>query len=162
MLDQAVSDDASDLLLRAVYIALLAGAEAWARLNLTMPQLKVLLLLGLHGSAPVSWLAGRMSVSPPNVTGILDRLEQQGCVRRANDASDRRVVRVTLTPEGERVLRDLHTAGAAHIGRALERLMPEERDALRSGLAALLRVCAELAMEGAGKPGRPVNGIAEA
>jgi DNA-binding MarR family transcriptional regulator len=136
--DEAL-DDVGELLLQAMYNALMAGAEAWARLNLTMPQLKVLMLLGLYGSAPVSWLAARMGVSPPNVTGILDRLEQHGWVQRTNDAHDRRVVRVTLGPDGERLLQELHAAGAEQLRDALGRMQADERAALRTGLHALLR-----------------------
>ena len=44
----------------AVFRVLTAGAEYWAKVDVTMPQLKVLLLLGSSGSAPVSWLATRM------------------------------------------------------------------------------------------------------
>lgn len=131
-------DEVYELISRAMYSALLGSAEVWAKLNITMPQLKVLMLLGLHGSAPVSWLAARMNVSPPNVTGILDRLEHQGWVRRTNDPHDRRVVRVMLTPAGEKLLQDLQAAGNERVRSSLNEMQPEERTALRKGLAALL------------------------
>jgi DNA-binding MarR family transcriptional regulator len=131
-------DKVADLLSVAIYRALIEGAEAWARLHVTMPQLKVLMLLGRHGSAPVSWLASLMQVSPPNVTGILDRLESQGWVQRTNDQRDRRVVRVMLTGEGERMLRELHAAGQARVREVVYRLAPADREALRRGLSALL------------------------
>ena len=131
-------DDVAGLLSSILHTTLLDGADAWAKLHLTMPQLKVVMLLGRHGSAPVSWLAGRLGVSPPNVTGILDRLEQQGWVHRTNDARDRRVVRVALTPEGRRLLRELHAAGNGQLGTLAGRLDPDDRAALHRGLTALL------------------------
>jgi len=48
-----------DLLVRM----LVAGAERWAHSELTMPQLKVLLLLGEHGSARVSFFVIRSESS---------------------------------------------------------------------------------------------------
>lgn len=132
------SNELAALLARAMYSALLGGADGWAKLNLTMPQLKVVLLLGSYGSAPVSWLAARMGVSPPNVTGILDRLEQHGCVRRTNDPRDRRVVRVVLTEEGEQLLRDLQAPGQGGVLRVIAGMARADRAALHRGLAALL------------------------
>jgi DNA-binding MarR family transcriptional regulator len=133
-------DEVFDLISRTMYSSLLGSAEVWAKLDITMPQLKVLMLLGLHGSAPVSWLAARMNVSPPNVTGILDRLEHEsnGWVKRTNDAHDRRVVRVVLTEKGQRLLQDLQASGNERVRMFLEEMKPDERAALREGLAALL------------------------
>jgi DNA-binding MarR family transcriptional regulator len=91
----------------AFFCALVGGAEQWAELELTMPQLKLMLLLAEFDSVPVSWLAARMHVSPPNITGILDRLEQRGWVRRTTDAQDRRVVRIVLSAAGSDLLRGL-------------------------------------------------------
>jgi len=83
-----------------IFRLLVAGAERWARADLTMPQLKVLLRRGERGAARVSWLAERMSVSPPNITGILDRLERRGWIARTADPRDRRVVQIVLTEAG--------------------------------------------------------------
>lgn len=133
-------DDLVALISRTWFSAFLRGAEVWARLDVTMPQLKVLMLLGLHGSAPVSSLAARMEVSPPNVTGILDRLEQHGWVRRTSDAHDRRVVRVVLTEEGQRFLAELQRAGEERVRTVVTRMRPADQRALRQGLAALLEL----------------------
>jgi len=130
--------DVANLLVTAAYRALVAGAEQWAAAKLTMPQLKVLLLLARSGSAPVSWLAARMSVSPPNITGILDRLEERGLVRRTNDPRDRRVVRIVLTDEGQQLLRELTTSGASQFQEVLATLPEETVQSLSTSLAALL------------------------
>ncbi len=122
-----------------LHTALVAGAGYWAKLDLTMPQLKTLLLLGQQGSATVSWLAGSMHVSPPNVTGILDRLEGRGLVRRTSDRSDRRVVRIVLTEGGTALLADMERAGLGAVTEAVHRLGARQRSALLEGLMALTR-----------------------
>jgi DNA-binding MarR family transcriptional regulator len=132
------NDELVTLISRTWFNAFIRSAEAWARLDVTMPQLKVLMLLGLHDSAPVSVLAQQMKVSPPNVTGILDRLEQHGWVRRAHDPHDRRVVRVSLTDDGERFLNDLQRAGEERARALVDRIEPDDRVALQQGLTALL------------------------
>lgn len=138
MTDAGSTDELVALISRSLFAAFLRGAEQWAQLNVTMPQLKILLLLGLHGSLPVSTLAHQMHVSPPNVTGILDRLELQRWVRRTSDPHDRRIVRVVLTAEGEQFLASLEHASAAGARVRLDEMHPEDRLALSRGLRALL------------------------
>jgi DNA-binding MarR family transcriptional regulator len=137
-------DELVGLISRSLFAAFLRGAEQWARLDVTMPQMKVLMLLGLHGSMPVSQLAQQMHVSPPNVTGILDRLEDgekgAGFVRRTNDPLDRRVVRVVLTEKGQRFLDRIQEASAARTRARLAEMSQEDQAALRQGLRALMTV----------------------
>jgi DNA-binding MarR family transcriptional regulator len=121
-----------------------------------MPQMKVLMLLGLHGSAPVSQLAQQMGVSPPNVTGILDRLEQHGWVRRTNDPHDRRVVRVVLTDQGQRFLDSIQEASSARTRARLAEMAPEDQAALRQGLRALMTVMVAVPDEEADVTREPV------
>ena len=157
MADAQQIDELVGLISRSLFTAFLRGAEAWARLDVTMPQMKVLMLLGLHGSLPVSSLAAQMSVSPPNVTGILDRLEQHGWVRRTPDLHDRRVVRVVLTDEGERFLDGLQQAGESRIRARLNEMVAEDRAALRRGLRALLGVMLAVPDEEPARERTPVH-----
>jgi DNA-binding MarR family transcriptional regulator len=138
MPDKGQVDELVTLISSALFSAFLRGAEQWARLDVTMPQMKVLMLLGLHKSAPVSSLAQQMNVSPPNVTGILDRLEQHGWVARTSDQHDRRVVRVVLTDQGKHFLDGLQTAGATRIRARLAEMRTEDLYALDQGLRALM------------------------
>lgn len=138
MADRASTDSLLELISRSLFNALLRAADQWAQLEVTLPQLKVLLLLGLHGSSPVSTLAQQMRVSPPNVTGILDRLEAHGWVRRTSDPQDRRVVRVVLTGAGERLLASLDDAGRSRTRARLDQMEHADRRALAQGLRALL------------------------
>lgn len=70
--------------------------------NLTASQGKALTVLR-RGPAAMRALAETMTCDASNMTGIIDRLEKRGLVRREADASDRRVKNVILTAEGERV-----------------------------------------------------------
>src|SRR6266849_2876962 len=54
-------------------------------------------------------LARAVGIEGPTLTRHLDGLEESGIVRRVRDGSDRRAVRVELTPEEYRVLREKGT-----------------------------------------------------
>jgi|SRR5579883_1426336 len=115
-----------------------AGASSWATTELTMPQLKMLLLLTSAGSASISWLAAQTCVSTPNITGIIDRMEERRLVQRRMDAHDRRVVQVSLTDRGRAELREGCRRGVAAVAAALASLQPQEALMLRAGIAALM------------------------
>jgi DNA-binding MarR family transcriptional regulator len=51
---------------------------------------------------PLGKLAGRLDCVKSNVTQLIDRLEQDGLVRRTADPEDRRSTRATITEEGRR------------------------------------------------------------
>ena len=57
-------------------------------------------LLRIEGSMPMRELASRLGGHASNATGIADRLAARGLVERHEDAGDRRVKRLELTPEG--------------------------------------------------------------
>ncbi len=73
--------------------------------DLTLSQLDALKNLGESRSQRE--LAQCLHFDASNVTDIVDRLEERGLVVRTVDASDRRVRRLVLTPEGERVRQKL-------------------------------------------------------
>ncbi|MCT9007337.1 MarR family winged helix-turn-helix transcriptional regulator [Streptomyces sp. NPDC054766] len=96
--------------------------------NLTASQGKTLNVLR-RGPASMSALATTLTCDASNMTGIIDRLEKRGLVRREPRPSDRRVKNVVLTAEGERVIDVIR--GKMHTTQAgLNRLDEQERDTL--------------------------------
>ena len=76
-------------------------------MDLTAPQLKVVLLLYLYDSTRMSELAGSLGVTLATATGIMDRLVERGLVSRENLKDDRRVVMCRLTEQGMEVTDNL-------------------------------------------------------
>ncbi|MCH0539145.1 MarR family transcriptional regulator [Streptomyces sp. MUM 203J] len=109
-----------------VYYADFAAAAASE--NLTASQGKALTVLR-RGPAPMRALAATMGCDASNVTGIIDRLEKRGLVRREAAASDRRVKNVVLTAEGERVA-DAISVRMRTTRDGLDRLSEQDRDDL--------------------------------
>jgi DNA-binding MarR family transcriptional regulator len=82
-------------------------------------------------------LAHDLSYDSSNITGIVDRLEQRGYVKRRADPRDRRVKLVSVTATGERVRRRL-IARMAEAPPALARLSEEDQVLLRDVLRRAL------------------------
>ena len=112
--------------------------QAWMSLDISMGQFKVMLFLWQARRARVGVLAENLGIHVSNVTGILDRLVEAGFVCREEDAGDRRLVVSRLTPKGEATLASLYEGRAARIHDRLTKLPPEQLQALRTGLDALL------------------------
>jgi len=81
--------------------------KEWLSLDLTTPQLKVVLLLYLNGSARMSIIASSLGVSLATATGVVDRLVDRGMVVRQSDPNDRRVVLCRLSGKGEKLIAGL-------------------------------------------------------
>ncbi|EHR61461.1 MarR family winged helix-turn-helix transcriptional regulator [Saccharomonospora cyanea] len=83
-------------------------------------------------------ILGASLVTSGAITLRIDRMEAKGLVERVRDASDRRVVRVQLTPKGLATIDDLiprHLANEADFLRALDQ---DDRERLADLLSALL------------------------
>jgi long-chain acyl-CoA synthetase len=84
-------------------------------LDLSLPQYRVLSLLH-DGSSASSALAGRLAVSPPSITAVVDGLVARGLVERHADAEDRRRLTLVVTPAGAQLLRAAEDAVDARLG----------------------------------------------
>lgn len=70
-------------------------------LHLSPNNFQVLLLLHDVRSSTVSDLSKQLNVSRPNMTPLLDKLVEHGLADRQSCDSDRRVVNVAITEEGD-------------------------------------------------------------
>ncbi len=68
--------------------------------QVSAPQLNCLMALFKNGPLPPSQIARRILVESSTVTGIIDRLEQKGFVKRIRSSQDRRKIFIELTDSG--------------------------------------------------------------
>jgi DNA-binding MarR family transcriptional regulator len=113
------------------------ASSAWLGLDLSITQLRNLIVLSLHGPQPVGGLAAALDVSEPSASQIVDRLFLRGLVRRDPDPSDRRRIVVSITEEGEQVLDSVRSSRSAAAERFLDELDDESLRALVQGVGAL-------------------------
>lgn len=72
-------------------------------LGITYLQYLVLMILWTERSVSVKELGDRLALDSGTLTPLLKRLEQRGLVTRRRDDEDERVVRIELTPEGQKL-----------------------------------------------------------
>jgi len=117
-----------------------ADSAAWCAVDLTMPQLKALLLAHTPAGLSHGEIARALGVGLSTVTGIVDRLVEQGLVERHADPADRRLSRVRSTPAGADLLDGLWANHRERLALAIGGLGPQDRAALQ----AVLRHLADL------------------
>jgi MarR family transcriptional regulator, organic hydroperoxide resistance regulator len=113
--------------------------EPWIELNLTVAQLKSLFFIMSKEKTNFKKLAEALGVTPPNVTGIIDRLVEQGLVSRTENPQDRRIMLLQLTENGQTLLNSLIENQSKGLAQVLNRLSNEELSSLVFGFNALVK-----------------------
>lgn len=125
--------------------ALSTMAEPLISTPLTMQQLKVLTMIAIDpDKATGHELAAQLKVSVATMSGLIDRLVEHGMVLRGEDPADRRVRRLTVTPEGSATIRSLLSSAGTMPTPVLRRLALDDLRALVQGVMALERAMGDL------------------
>jgi DNA-binding MarR family transcriptional regulator len=98
---------AATSIMRAQQVVLAAVDGALRPFGLTFARYEglVLLLHSRRGMLPLGKMGQRLMIHPTSVTNIIDRLEQQGLVRRLPHPTDGRTTLAELTDDGRRLAR---------------------------------------------------------
>lgn len=130
-----------DFLCFSIYAAEHAFSRAYkpllAALGLTYPQYLAMTLLWEEDDQTVGRLSQRLSLESSTLTPLLKRLEADGLLSRHRDTKDERVVRVKLTPTGDKLRQKAQNVPACILqatGMSLEEL-----GALRAQIVALTK-----------------------
>jgi len=107
------------------------------QLGLTMPQFDVIATLGNTNGMMMSQLAEKTLVTKGTLTGIVDRLEQKGLVRRDVPPDNRRCFIVLLTPEGQELFEEIFPTHIAYLKERLRDLSEPEMTAIQTHLQRL-------------------------
>ena len=113
------------------------------KVGISPEQVSLLVAIKYTPGIGVRELATRERVSPPALSNHVDRLERDGLVSRTPSASDRRRVGLTLTDEGQRVLRRVRSRRTAWLATRLGSLAPAELDAVEAAVEPLLQLLHE-------------------
>ena len=100
--------------------------EAWLELHLTIVQLKSLSFIDSQGSTHFKSLADALGVTPPSVTGIIDRLVGQGLVSREENPENRRMQILKTTTKGKELLANLIEIRRGKMTSIFEQLSPQD------------------------------------
>jgi DNA-binding MarR family transcriptional regulator len=105
-------------------------------LGVTGGQVSLLAAIKHNPGITATELADRERVSAPGMSGHLVRLEAAKLIERTR-AQDRRRIGLFITEEGEKALRSVRKKRTAWLAGRLERLEPEEREAIERSIDAL-------------------------
>jgi DNA-binding MarR family transcriptional regulator len=115
-------------------------------LDLTTPQMKVVLLLFLNGPTNMSTLASELGVSLATTTGVVDRLVERSMLTRDELKEDRRVVLCRLSEEGHAVVNGVWTSARNRVREMLEAVPTSKLSLIEEALRSLMPTgAAELA-----------------
>ena len=112
-------------------------------LGVTGGQVSLLFQIQRHRGTGVRGLAQLERISAAAMSGHVDRLERAGLVQRTPDPDDRRRHGLSVSAEGERVLRSVKSRRTAWLASRLERLSPDDLEALDRAVEPLLALIEE-------------------
>jgi len=115
-------------------------AEDADQAGLTGPQVSVMACLVSKGPTTLTELSRTLGMNHSTASGIVDRLQARGLVRRTLDAADRRRTRIIVTDKVTRYVHELQVGPAGRLARALGKASPAERQAITEGLRLLSRL----------------------
>lgn len=116
-----------------------AVENALSQAELSLPQYRMLIFLSEGGSEAASALAGKLGVSRPSVTALVDGLVSRGLAERCADPVDRRRVTHAVTDAGRAALDRADRIVESRLAE-LATQMPDDaaRDTAYSGLGSWL------------------------
>jgi MarR family 2-MHQ and catechol resistance regulon transcriptional repressor len=136
------------VLMKAFHALSHYAAATLAETGLGDSDFRVLEALLHKGPLPVNVLGPKVFLTPGSISVAVDRLYKQQLVTRTEDAKDRRIRVVALTPKGRKLIEKIFAEHAAKMDALAEGLSAKERRRLVDGLKALgKRAAAESAAQ---------------
>ena len=110
------------------------------QLGVTARQATLLWLVKRSPGLSLAELAAEEGISPPALSGHVDRLERAGLLQRVRSTEDRRRVGLALTEEGAKLLRRIRARRTTWLAERLGELDANDMSALAAALPALRRL----------------------
>ena len=127
-----------------VLVAVAARSLGGIGEDVTLTQYRTLVVLASRGPQTVAALAEAVDVAPPTATRMSDRLVRKGLVVRRHDTTDRRLVRLTLSPAGRRLVDTVTGRRRAELAALLAGIPAAQQAALVDALQQLAEAAGEV------------------
>jgi DNA-binding MarR family transcriptional regulator len=132
----------------ALYHLIRRASHPVHRAEMTPEQYWLLRLLRRRGALSISELAEKLGVTGSSITTACKRLEKAGLVMRERQSDDERIVRVTLTEQGNARVEAWQEQRRELLAHLLAPLAPNEQDALQRLLERILEAADVHQLEG--------------
>lgn len=113
------------------------GREILSNYTITPPQFVALQWLFEAGDMTIGELSNKMYLACSTTTDLVDRMEKNELVMRVKDPNDRRVVRIHLLEEGERIIEEVIKKRQVYLQEVLKNFSNEEVILLKNNLNKL-------------------------
>lgn len=113
------------------------GRQILNSYTITPPQFVALQWLFEIGDMTIGDLSNKMYLAFSTTTDLIDRMERSELVQRVRDEQDRRVVRIHLLKEGERIIEEVIDKRQQYLKDVLKQFDQDEAQALSTLLAKL-------------------------
>ncbi len=110
------------------------------QLGVTARQVTLLWLVKRSPGLSLAELAAEEGISPPALSGNVDRLERAGLLHRVRSQDDRRRVGLELTDDGAKLLRRVRARRTTWLTQRMRDLGPAELEAIETAIPALRRL----------------------
>ena len=120
-----------------VLVAVSARSVAAIEAEVSLPQLRVLVILASQGPQSLNALARNLDVHPSNATRACDKLVEAGLLSRAENPSDRRVLELSLTEAGHGLVDKVMEHRREQVQDLLTAVPADERKVLAAALRRL-------------------------
>lgn len=121
-----------------VFVAVASKALAGLSPEVTLPQFRTLVLLEARGPMTLAELAAELGVAPSTASRMCDRLVAKKLVRRAQDRTNRRRVRLTLQSAGQQLIAASTRRRKQQVNKLLRAIPPREQQRLANALSVLV------------------------
>ena len=105
--------------------------------DLSLSHYALLNLLVGKKALAMTEVSGKLHVTKPAVTNLVDRLEKNRFLKRISHPKDRRVYLLEIQPKGEKIVRKIQTQILPILLKALEEFSPSERKTISRFYALL-------------------------
>ncbi|MBA3826810.1 MAG: MarR family transcriptional regulator [Ktedonobacterales bacterium] len=114
------------------------NAPEWQTVDLTMPQMKALMILDTDGALSIGELACRLNFGKPAMSILVEKLVQGGYLQRADDPEDRRRAIVRVSEKGADIVATLLRGTHTKLRHYLSQMEHADLVALVQGLGAMV------------------------
>ena len=112
--------------------------------DLSMSHIGALFMLHRQGACGVTEISESLGITPAGTSQMLNRLVHDGLIERSEDALDRRVKRIVLTPKGQETLQESIHARQTWLDQLVASLDRKEHQVVEAALELLLEKSQQL------------------
>lgn len=119
-------------------------ARLLIRADLTLPQFALLNQLVNHGTLSMTEVSGRLGITKPAVTNLVDRLENGKCLKRLPHSKDRRVSLLEIQARGEQIVRNIQAQILPVLLKTLDQFSAQEKETIAKFYSLLSKTLDEV------------------